>query len=160
VRARVDAALEEVEAAAAELAVLSRDRAPIARRRAAHARLGAAIDAAETALRTAVDAAKGRSLPEWTRWRRRLSRIRTLRQAHLFAERDDLGVLPIAHVRAFDTGMSGPAIGDLLHGAAGPAVAEPRYGLDLGVALTARHRPRRPVEEPRRPATPALPAAA
>ncbi|HEY0949940.1 hypothetical protein, partial [Nocardioides sp.] len=73
---------------------------------------------------------------EWAQWRHRLARLSTARQRHLLVERDDPGVLPLGTVRAIDTGMSGPAIGDLLHGESREPGAPARYGLDLEAVIT------------------------
>jgi hypothetical protein len=74
---------------------------------------------------------------EWSQWRRRLSRLDTARQAHLFAEADDLGVLGLGSVRAIDTGMSGPDIGELQHGRSAAPGSPATYGVDLDALLTA-----------------------
>jgi hypothetical protein len=106
-------------------------------RRAAHTPVRQAFDAADALLRDATRIAKQHSYRDWSTWRRRLSNLDTARQLHLFAERDDLGVLRVGSVRAVDTGMSGPAIGDLQHGKSRAPGTGPAYGLDLEALLTA-----------------------
>jgi hypothetical protein len=67
-----------------------------------------------------------------------LSRLATARQAHLLAEQQDPGVLPLGSVRAVDTGMSGPAIGELQHGHSKAPGTPPSYGLDMATLLAER----------------------
>ena len=55
---------------------------------------------------------------------------------HLLAEQDESGLLPSGSVRAVDTGMSGPDIGDLQHGQSRPPGTPPTYGLDIEALLT------------------------
>lgn len=132
---QVTDALAALARAEVELAGVPAD-APLLARRAAHAALTRAFDAADSALRRATAIAQQHSRHEWAIWRHRLTRLDTARQIHLFAERDDPGVLQVGTVRAIDTGMSGPAIGDLLHGASQEPGAPARYGLDLEAVLT------------------------
>ncbi len=132
---RVTTCLAEVAAAEADMAAVPSD-APVLARRAAHAALTRAFDAADEALRRATTLARLESRREWAQWRHRLTRLSTARQRHLLAERDDPGVLPLGTVRAIDTGMSGPAIGDLLHGESREPGAPARYGLDLEAVIT------------------------
>lgn len=133
--ARIADALTEVDAARGLLAETTRTGAPLNARRSAHAGLRRAYDEADTLLRQAVRSARQHSYPEWSLWRTRLSGLDTARQLHLFAENDDPGVLGLGTVRAFDTGMSGPALGDLLHGEAGVPGAPAAYGLDVEAVL-------------------------
>jgi hypothetical protein len=133
--ARVADALTHVDVARRLLAEATRTGAPLGVRRSANAGLRRAYDEADALLRQAARSARQHSYPEWSRWRIRLSRLDTARQLHLFAESDDLGVLGMGTVRAFDTGMSGPAIGDLLHGEAVAPGAPAAYGLDMEALL-------------------------
>ena len=132
---QVTDALAAVARAEAELGGVSAG-APVLARRAAHAALTRAFDAADGALRRATAVAQQHSRHEWAIWRHRLTRLDTARQIHLLAERDDPGVLQLGTVRAIDTGMSGPAIGDLLHGESREPGTPARYGLDLEAVLT------------------------
>ena len=136
--ARVADALTDVDVARRLLADATRTGAPLGVRRSAHAGLRRAYDEADGLLRQAVQCASQHSYPERSLWRTRLSRLDTARQLHLFAENDDLGVLGMGTVRAFDTGMSGPAIGDLLHGEAAAPGAPAAYGLDMEALLDGR----------------------
>ena len=128
-------------------------------RRAAHAELRHAFTRADELLREATRIAKHHSRSEWMQWRHRLSRLDTARQIHLFAERDDCGVLPICSVRAIDTGMSGPDIGDLQHGHSREPGAPATYGLDLERVLDEVMAPpppavAAPADHPTAPTTP------
>jgi hypothetical protein len=123
-------ALARVDSAQARLASATTTGSPVTVRRSAHAELRNAYESADTLLRQGARCAKQQSYVEWSRWRTRLSRLDTARQAQLFAEADDLGVLGLGTIRALDTGMSGPAIGDLLHGESSPPRARAHYGLD------------------------------
>jgi hypothetical protein len=136
--ALVEAALQEVEDARAALVEARRTGADRAGRRQAHADLRAAYDVADARLREVADALKQaghRRYVEWFRWRERLSRLDTERQVHLFDEREDPGIRSSGSVRAIDTGMSGPAIGELQHGESRPPGTEARYGLDMEAVL-------------------------
>jgi len=128
-------ALSQVESAQARLASATPTGTPLPVRRSAHAQLREAYERADALLRQAVACAKQHSYPEWSRWRTRLSRLDAARQLQLFAEADDLGVLGLGTIRAIDTGMSGPAIGDLLHGESCPPGAPAVYGLDVDAML-------------------------
>ena len=134
---RIEEALARVDAASAALAVVEGVESPLLDRRAAHTELRQAFDAADALLREATSLAKRHSFGEWTQWRSRLSQLDDARQAHLFAERDDMGVLRLGSVRAIDTGMSGPAIGELQHGETMPPGSPATYGIDLDARLTA-----------------------
>lgn len=128
---RIDAALAEVDRAREAEAAVAAAGAPMAERRRSHAEVTRAFDVADALLREATALAKQHSYRAWGAWRHRLSTLGTARQLHLFAERDDPGVLPLGCVRAVDTGMSGPAIGDLLHGRSREPGAAATYGVDL-----------------------------
>jgi hypothetical protein len=110
--------------------------APLLARREAHASLRHAFDDADALLRQATTLARQRSYGDWSEWRHRLSSLATARQIHLFAEQDDPGLLPIGTIRALDTGMSGPDIGDMQHGRSRAPGALPTYGLDIEALLT------------------------
>lgn len=134
---QIDEALIALDEAQAELARSTTGQQPLDRRRAAHTRVRRALDGADVLLRQATAQAKTHSYREWAHWRHRLSRLSTVRQLHLLAEHDDLGLLPLGSTRAIDTGMSGPAIGDLLHGRSKAPGAPATYGLDLEALLAA-----------------------
>lgn len=132
---QVEAALAVVEQARRACVTAVVDRAPLEERRRCHAALGAALLEADVQLRQATSLAKARSHHEWSAWRRRLSAVDTLRQQHLFLAQDDAGVPRLGSIRAVDTGMAGPAIGDLMHGDSKEPGTPARYGLDYEVAL-------------------------
>jgi hypothetical protein len=134
---QIDEALRTVDAARAEVACVAANGAPLRARREAHARLRRAFDDADALLRRATAAAKQHSYRGWSLWRHRLSSLDIARQIHLFEEQDEPGLLPIGSVRAIDTGMSGPDIGDLQHGQSRALGTLPTYGLDLEALLTA-----------------------
>ncbi|HET6626806.1 MAG TPA: hypothetical protein VFG63_10490 [Nocardioidaceae bacterium] len=136
----IDNALAAVDAARGEMEAAVLERQPMLVRREAHARLGAAFDEADRLLRQATRAARDHSHQRgfyrtWSHWRHRLSRLDAARQQHLFLQADDQ-VLGLGSIRAVDTGLSGPAIGDLVHGEASEPGASPRYGLDLDAVLS------------------------
>lgn len=141
---RADEALTAVDDARAELARVVADGAPLRDRRAAHARVRHAFDDADALLRQAATIARQRSYREWSQWRHRLSSLDTARQVHLFAEQDESALLPIGSLRAIDTGMSGPDLGDLQHGGSRVPGTLPTYGLDLETELAVAEAPRRP----------------
>jgi len=130
--------LAEVADARAALLVLTGDDITLDERRAGHRRLRSAYLAADAVLRAATKEAKGRSRHGWMALRTRLSALDTARQLHLMAERDELPVLGIGSVQAVDYGMSGPAIGDHLHGRSRRSGAPARYGVDVEAALRLR----------------------
>lgn len=134
---RIDEALRAVDAAGAALAVVTAAGAPLVQQREAHRGLTHAFDDADALLREATALAKQRSYREWSRWRERLSSLDTARQVHLLAVQDQPGLRPSGSVRAIDTGMSGPDIGELQHGRSRPAGSRPTYGLDVEALLTA-----------------------
>ncbi len=128
---RIDEAMTTLDGAQAVLARALADRAPLRERRRAHAEVTHAFDGADALLRQATTLTKQHTYREWSQWRHRLSSLDTARQIHLLAARDESGVLPTGSVRAVDTGMSGPDIGDLQHGESRPPGARATYGLDL-----------------------------
>ncbi len=134
---QIGEAVAAVDEARTVLARVVADRAPLRERRQAHARVTHAFDEADALLRQATTLAKQQSYRDWSMWRHRLSSLDTARQIHLFAELDEPGLLPIGSVRAIDTGMSGPDIGDLQHGQTQPPGTRPTYGLDLEALLLA-----------------------
>lgn len=136
---QIDAAQAAVGDAQAELTRVLAAGAPLPVRRKAHARLRHAFDDADALLRQATALARQRSYGEWSAWRHRLSSLDTARQIHLLAEQDEPGLLPTGSIRALDTGMSGPDIGEMQHGQSRDPGALPTYGLDIEAVLT--HRP-------------------
>lgn len=134
---QIDEALTAVDDARAELASVIAGRPSLVDRRQAHTRIRHAFDEADALLRQATATAKQHSYREWSLWRHRLSRLDTARQIHLLAEQDRPGLRPVGSVRAIDTGMSGPDIGELQHGQSRPPRTAPTYGLDLEALLTA-----------------------
>lgn len=134
---RIEVALADVDHARDNLAVSP---PALADRRQAHRQMEAAFTVADALLREATELARGAGYLNWRQWRGRLSRLDIQWQQHLFAELDDIGVLDVGSVRAIDTGMSGPDIGDLQHGKSCPAGTPAHYGLDLTAALTAATR--------------------
>lgn len=139
---RIDEALAAVDAAGAALAAVTAARAPLAERREAHRTVTHAFDHADALLREATALAKQHSYREWSLWRERLSSLDTARQLHLLAEQDEPGLRPSGSVRAIDTGMSGPDIGELQHGESRPSGSVPNYGVDVEALLTASDRAR------------------
>ncbi len=133
----IDAAMTNVDAAREGLDRVRRRDADLITRRTAHAELRTAYTAADALLREATRVARLHSYGDWSTWRHRLSSLDTARQQHLFEEADDSAVLPIPSVRAIDTGMSGPAIGEFQHGECSPTGKDATYGLDLEAALRA-----------------------
>lgn len=132
----IDEALAAVDTARAHLARARAEQVPLLELRAASAEVRGAFDRADALLRHATGLARQHSYREWSAWRHRLSVLGTARVMHLFAEQDEVGLLPIGSVRAIDTGMSGPAIGDLQHGASRAPGTPPTYGLDFDALLT------------------------
>lgn len=132
----IDRALARVADLRLALDRVVTERAPVPERRRAHAELRAAFLEADALLRAATRAAKAHSFREGSRWRHRLSELDSTRQQHLFEESDDRAMMRTGSVRAVDTGMSGPAIGDFLHGECSPAGTPAAYGLDIEAILT------------------------
>ena len=136
---RIDNALGDLAAARAELDTALAGGPSLQARRAAHAQVTAAFEAADQLLRQATRLARDHSHQRgfyrtWSHWRHQLSRLDTAKQVHLFAEADDLAI-PLGTVRAVDTGMAGPAIGDLIHGESRRPGSRARYGLDVEATL-------------------------
>lgn len=128
---RIEVALSDVSSARLALEAAIDGHAPLDVRRAASAELRYSFDAADACLRKATMVAKERSRHDWTYWRKRLSDLDTRRQIHLIAEMDAEPILRPNSVRAVDTGMSGPAIGDMQHGDSMPPGSPATYGLDV-----------------------------
>jgi len=135
--AQIQDALDGVDEASATLDAVLAAGAPLLVRRRTRTELRHALEAADKLLRRATDLARPHSYTEWKKWRHRLSQLDTVLQVHLFAEQDDTGVMPLGSIRAIDTGMSGPSIGDLQHGQSRPLGTPARYGLDMDTVLTA-----------------------
>jgi hypothetical protein len=144
---RIDDATADLDTARARLAAALAAGEPLPELRRAHADVRHAYEAAEALLRRAAALAKPHSYREWSRWRHRVCSLSTQRVAHLFAEQDLSGLRPIGSVRAIDTGMTGPAIGDLIHGRSREPGAPATYGLDLEALLTGSPEPRAAAEE-------------
>lgn len=135
---RIERSLAEVDASRARLAEVVAEGAPYLERRAAYAAVTAAFADADRLLREVTRAAKQSSpYRVWRQWRHRLSQLDLAKQIHLFAQ-TDAQVLGVGSVRALDTGMAGPANGDLLHGESREPGAPAGYGLDLDATLAAR----------------------
>lgn len=79
--------------------------------------------------------AKHRSRRDWAQWRTRLSDLDTRRQIHLIAELDADSLLRTNSVRAIDTGMSGPDLGEMQHGDSMPLGSPATYGMDVEALL-------------------------
>ncbi len=144
----IDLALAALDTARTDLERVRAGAAALPERRAAHARVSAAFEAADRLLRDAAGIARPGPYPAWRTWRHRLSRLDAAKQAHLFAQSDDVACLRPGSVRAVDTGMSGPSIGELQHGASRPPGTAPGYGLDLERALAAGAAPAELLEAP------------
>lgn len=132
---QVEEALQRAEEARLRMVAAVRSDAGMLVRRQAHADLRAAHLDADRLLRHATELAKAHSHREWSHWRHRLSDLSTARMQHLFLESDDSGVLPSNSIRAVDTGMSGPAIGEFQHGDCSMPGKPATYGLDLEQTL-------------------------
>lgn len=133
----IEVALSNVDVTRLALDAAIASRAPLNFRRAANADLRHSFDAADACLREATMVAKGRSRHEWAHWRKRLSDLDTRRQIHLIAELDIEGLFRTDSVRAIDTGMSGPDIGDTQHGDSMPPGSPATYGVDVESILQA-----------------------
>lgn len=134
---QIQEALEGVDKASATLDAVLAEGAPLLVRRRTRRELRQAFESADELLRRAANLAHPHSYTEWSKWRHRLSQLDTVLQVHLFAEQDDTGVSPLGSIRAIDTGMSGPSIGELQHGQSRPPGTPARYGLDMDTVLTA-----------------------
>jgi hypothetical protein len=136
----VEVAFDQIGTAKAAL-VAARRHGDRTARRQAHADLRAAYEVADARLREVTTLLKQgghHSYVEWSRWRARLSRLDLERQVHLFDETDDSAIRPLGSIRAIDTGMSGPAIGDLQHGDSVAPGTPARYGLDMEAVFYGR----------------------
>ncbi len=157
---RIDHALATVDAARERCHEVERADADLSVRRAASRDLRLAYDAAERLLREATRLAKADGYHRWRPWRHRLSVLTTARANHLLAEHDEIGLLPWGSVRAVDTGMSGPDVGDLLHGRSRAPGSPAEYGVDVATALGwAPPAPAPPVLVSRREEDPGAPEA-
>lgn len=130
----IDDTLARLDACRSEYDALVLRQAPLSARRTAYDELARAFTEADVPLRRATRLARARSYAEWTQWRSRLSRLDRARQAQLFVGSDALTILPQGEVRTIDTGMAGPALGDIIHGETRPG-APATYGLDMDVTL-------------------------
>lgn len=135
---RIEVALSNVDSAQLALNATMTPRARLSLRRTANAELAHSLDVADACLREATMVAKQRSRRDWAYWRKRLSDLDTRRQLHLVAELDEPGILRTNSVRAIDTGMSGPDIGEMQHGDSMPPGSPATYGLDYEAILLAR----------------------
>jgi hypothetical protein len=134
---RIDVALNNVDSAQCALGATLGSHAPLNLRREANTELRRSFDAADACLREATIVAKARSRHDWAHWRKRLSDLDTRRQIHLIAELDEENILGTNSIRAIDTGMSGPEIGDMQHGDSKPPGSPATYGLDVEAILQA-----------------------
>jgi hypothetical protein len=134
---RIDVALDKVNSARSAFDATIASRAPLNSRRAASTELRRSFDAADACLREATVVAKARSRHDWAHWRKRLSDLDTRRQIHLIAELDAGNILRTNSIRAIDTGMSGPDIGEMQHGDSKPPGSPATYGLDVEAILQA-----------------------
>lgn len=134
---RIEVALDQVHSARLSLDAIMASRAPLNLRGAAHAEVRHSFDAADACLCEATMVAKERSRHDWAHWRKRLSDLDTRMQIHLFAELDAESILRTNSVRAIDTGMSGPDIGDMQHGDSMPPGSPATYGMDVEAILQA-----------------------
>lgn len=103
----------------------------LAWRREADAALERAYQRADALLREATRRARLHSFFAWSQWRSQLSWLDQQRQAHLFEVADRPAMLRLGSLRAIDSGMTKPLIGEMPHGASKPAGAPARYGIDL-----------------------------
>lgn len=132
---RIEVALDDVDTAWSALVATTASRAPLNSRRAANAELGRRFDAADACLREATIIARAHSRHDWAHWRKRLADLDTRRQIHLIAELDTGNILRTNSIRAIDTGMSGPDIGDLQHGDTKQPGSPATYGVDVEAIL-------------------------
>ena len=134
---RIEVALSNVASAQLAFDATVVSCASLHSRRAADVKLRESFDSADASLREATMVAKQRSRHDWAHWRKRLSDLDTRRQIHLIAERDTDGMLRTNSVRAIDTGMSGPDIGEMQHGDSMPPGSPATYGVDYEAMLQA-----------------------
>lgn len=148
---RIDEAVTAVDDARADLRRVIAGHPELRERRQAYAEVRRAFAQADALLREACRLARQRGYHDWSLWRHRLSSLDVARQIHLFDEQDQPGLLPLGSVRAIDTGMSKPDIGELQHGQSRDPGALPTYGLDLEALLTAPVGGRRTTAGPQEP---------
>ena len=134
----IEQALEAVRVAQEELTRAVGAAAALPVRRAAFARVTAAFEDADRLLRQATTLTRPGPYGAWREWRHRLSALDIAKQRHLFAERDDVACLGMGTVRALDSGMAGPSIGELQHGESVLPGTPARYGLDMDEELAER----------------------
>ena len=135
--ARIAAALELVDARHADLDAAVASGKPLETRRALRKNLRVAFDEADALLREVTTRTRPHGYGEWSKWRTRLSRLDMAKQFLLFEETDDIAALGLGNVRAVDTGMAGPSIGELQHGRSKPPGTPARYGIDMEEVLAA-----------------------
>lgn len=131
---QVRATLTALESAQDDLALTLAAHPDRSTRRRAYAQVSDAFAAADDALRQATTLAKAGSYLTWQAWRAELAELTRRKVTHYHAERDAM-VRGNGSVQALDTGMTGPANGDLLHGESSMPGAAPAYGLDLDAVL-------------------------
>ena len=134
---RIDEALHRVDSAHERARMAAGRGAALAWRREADAALEHAYLEADRLLREATRLARAHSFHAWMEWRSRLSSLDERRQQQLFAVADRPAMLRLGSVRAVDSGMTKPLIGEMAHGASKPAGAPAEYGLDLEAVLRA-----------------------
>lgn len=134
---RIERSLAELDAGRARLAEMLAHEAPYLERRAVYTAVTTAFADADRLLREVTRVSKSGPYHVWRQWRHRLSQLDLAKQIHLLAE-NDAQVLGLGSVRAVDSGMLGPANGDLLHGEAREPGTPARYGLDLDAVLASR----------------------
>ena len=127
--ADVDTAREQAARAAGSSGVA------LAWRREAEAAVERAYQRADVLLREATRRARLHSYFAWSQWRSELSWFDQQRQARQLAVADRPAMLRLGSVRAIDTGMGKPHIGEMAHGESKPAGTPPRYGIDLEQVL-------------------------
>ncbi len=162
--AEIEQSLVALDRARARLETTNRPGAPLADRRAGRAEVGSAFALADRLLRRAAELSRPGPYSEWRIWRHRLSQLDLAEQRHLFAESDDVACLGMGSVRAVDTGMSGPSIGELQHGHSRAPGTPARYGLDMAAVLESPapgpEASARPLPEPAAPSATSRPAPA
>lgn len=134
---RIDEALQKVDSARDRARMAACRGAALAWRREADAALDHAYLEADRLLREATRLARAHSYHAWMEWRSMLSWLDQRHQEQLFAVADRPAMLRLGSVRAVDSGMTKPLIGEMAHGASKPAGAPAEYGLDLEAVLKA-----------------------
>ena len=134
---RIERSLAELDEGRTRLAEVLADEAPYLERRAAYAAVTTAFADADRLLREVTRASKPGPYHVWRQWRHRLSQLDLAKQIHLLAQ-NDAQALGLGSIRAVDTGMLGPANGDLLHGETQEPGTPAGYGLDLDAVLASR----------------------